>query len=108
MASCSYNSPMCKPLTDDGFTCRAMYPSLDSHVIKDKFACNSDKDVTDPISSTNGCLIRQASSSSESDWREPSLQLCDPKVLQTYGSNKVYDAFHLMRTDSSIQVLCSL
>ena len=102
MASCSG-----KPLIDDGFTCRALNPSWDSQIIEDKFACNSDNDVTNAISSPAGSLICQASSCSESDWQEPSLQLCDPMALKTYESNRVYDAFHMMQTDASIQVLCN-
>lgn len=37
------------------------------------------------------------------DWFEPSLQLCDSKGLNPYGPDKVYDAFHLLQTEPSIQ-----
>ncbi|KAJ9681473.1 hypothetical protein PVL29_020372 [Vitis rotundifolia] len=82
---------------------QALDPSSDSQFIKDKFGCNSDKEAMDAISSPTGGSILKVSSISESDWREPSLQLCNPMVLQTYGSNRVYDAFHLLQTDTDIQ-----
>ena len=66
---------------------------------------NTDKEAMDAISSPTGGSILKVSSISESDWREPSLQSCNPMVLQTYGSNRAYDAFHLLQTDTAIQVL---
>lgn len=40
----------------------------------------------------------------ESDLVEPSY-LCDYKMLQPQGSQRVYDAFHLLQTDPSVEVL---
>lgn len=41
----------------------------------------------------------------ESDWVKPSPYLCDYKMLQPQGSQRVYDAFLLLQTDPSVQVL---
>lgn len=82
---------------------QALGPSSDSQFIKEKFARNSDKEAMDAISSPTGGSILKVPSISESDWREPSLQLCNPMVSQTNGSNRVYDAFHLLQTDTAIQ-----
>lgn len=83
--------------------CRALHPSSGSQFS----TYDSDAEVMDAISSPPGS-IRQGSSISESDWKEPSLQLCTRMGLQNYGSNSVYDAFQLMQTDTSIQVFSTL
>lgn len=53
--------------------------------MRDKYAYNLDKDA-------------------ELDWVEPSLHLSNSRALQPYGPDRVYDAFHLLQTDPSIQV----
>ncbi|XP_071732703.1 uncharacterized protein [Rutidosis leptorrhynchoides] len=41
---------------------------------------------------------------SESDWIEPSVQLCNStSALQVPSLDKVYDAFHLLQTEPSVQ-----
>ncbi|KAJ0746949.1 hypothetical protein HanOQP8_Chr05g0183781 [Helianthus annuus] len=41
----------------------------------------------------------------ELDWREPSMQLCySTSALQVPRSDKVFDAFHMLQTDPSVQV----
>lgn len=46
-------------------------------------------------------------SGSELDWIEPSLQLHDStSALHDPRSTRVYDAFHLLQTDPSVQVRC--
>ncbi|XP_071734474.1 uncharacterized protein [Rutidosis leptorrhynchoides] len=41
---------------------------------------------------------------SESDWIEPSVQVCNStSTFQVPSSDKVYDAFHLLQTDPSVQ-----
>ncbi|CAI8600422.1 unnamed protein product [Vicia faba] len=42
---------------------------------------------------------------SETDWIEPFLFPCDPKMLQENGSDRVYHAIHLLQTDPSVQRL---
>ncbi|MFS7936880.1 hypothetical protein Hanom_Chr05g00420981 [Helianthus anomalus] len=40
----------------------------------------------------------------ELDWREPSMQLCySTSALQVPRSDKVFDAFHMLQTDPSVQ-----
>lgn len=53
--------------------------------MRDKFASNSDMDT-------------------ELDWIEPSLCLSNSRMLQPYPADRVYDAFHLLQTEPSIQV----
>ncbi|XP_010532233.1 PREDICTED: uncharacterized protein LOC104808277 isoform X2 [Tarenaya hassleriana] len=60
---------------------------------------------TDRIQSpTSGMIIQQASPFGlELDWLEPPMQLCHPRMLQTHGYDQVYNAFHLLRTEPSVQ-----
>ncbi|KAJ0576690.1 hypothetical protein HanIR_Chr05g0227261 [Helianthus annuus] len=45
----------------------------------------------------------------ELDWREPSMQLCySTSALQVPRSDKVFDAFHMLQTDPSVQMVISL
>ncbi|KAH9673671.1 hypothetical protein KPL70_018188 [Citrus sinensis] len=53
-------------------------------LVRDKFASNSDRDT-------------------ELDWIEPSLCLSNSRMLQPYPADRVYDAFHLLQTEPSIQ-----
>ncbi|XP_044504925.1 uncharacterized protein LOC123225122 [Mangifera indica] len=53
-------------------------------LVRDKYAYNLDKDA-------------------ELDWVEPSLHLSNSRALQPYGPDRVYDAFHLLQNDPSIQ-----
>ncbi|KAJ8552824.1 hypothetical protein K7X08_020217 [Anisodus acutangulus] len=64
----------------------------------------SNEDTTDELTSSIN-LTREvlSSSGSVSDWIEPSMHICNSKLLQSYGSNRVYDAFHLLQTEPSIQ-----
>ncbi|GFY81993.1 hypothetical protein Acr_02g0002330 [Actinidia rufa] len=69
------------------------------------FAYNSDKDVADEIISPTVPMNKLSSDGTERDWIEPSLQqLRGSRMLQPYGSDRVYDAFHLLQTDPCIQV----
>ena len=72
------------------------------------FAYNSDKDVADEITSPTVPTVpmnKVSSDGTERDWIEPSLpQLRSSRMLQPYGSDRVYDAFHLLQTDPCIQV----
>lgn len=75
--------------------CRVFEPPSYSNLVRDKFASDLEKDVADQVTSPTG---------SELDWVEPSFHLCNSRVLQPHGSNKVYDAFHMLQTEPSIQV----
>ncbi|XP_062163105.1 uncharacterized protein LOC133870081 [Alnus glutinosa] len=65
-----------------------------SKLVWDKFSFDSDKDAADQVTSPTG---------SELDWVEPSLHLCNSRTLQPLGSDRVFDAFHLMQTEPSVQ-----
>ena len=77
-----------------------------SPFIRDKFGCESDRAMDDQITSASAGFVHPASSAgSELDWMEPSACLSNnSKMLQSYGSERVYDAFHLLQTESSVQV----
>lgn len=59
-------------------------PASCPRLVRDKFASNSDRDT-------------------ELDWIEPSLCLSNSRMLQPYPADRVYDAFHLLQTEPSIQ-----
>lgn len=69
-------------------------PSSYPKLVRDKFASDLDKDVADQVTSPTG---------SELDCVEPSFHLCNSRVLQPHGSDRVYDAFHLLQTEPSVQ-----
>ncbi|XP_002510978.2 uncharacterized protein LOC8289625 [Ricinus communis] len=74
-----------------------------SQFITDKFAYNVDRPVADQISSPTGILHRASPVCPEADWMEPSPHLCNSRMLQRYGPDRVYDAFHLLQNEPSIQ-----
>uniref|UniRef100_A0A7N1A0L2 Uncharacterized protein n=1 Tax=Kalanchoe fedtschenkoi TaxID=63787 RepID=A0A7N1A0L2_KALFE len=74
-----------------------------SQLVRDKYGTGTDTDVFGHVASPTRFDHRFASSLSESDWVEPSLQLCHTGALQSRGSGTVYDAFHLLQTEPSVQ-----
>ncbi|GFZ15178.1 transmembrane protein [Actinidia rufa] len=82
---------------------RAFDQTSFSKFMKGRLAYSSDKDVADEIASPTAALKRVSSFGKKLDWIEPSLHLCNPRTLQCRGSDRVYDAFHLLHTDPSIQ-----
>ena len=72
--------------------------------MRDKFGSNLEKDVVDQISSSSGLGHRVASIGSELDWMEPAPYPSYTRMLQPYGYDRVYDAFHLLQTEPLIQV----
>lgn len=42
---------------------------------------------------------------SEMDWLEPTVHLCDSVALERRGLDRAYEAFHLLQTGPSVQVL---
>lgn len=75
--------------------CRVFEPASYSNLVRDKFASDLENDVADQVTSPTG---------SELDWVEPSFRLCNSGVLQPHGSDRVYDAFHMLQTEPSVQV----
>ncbi|KAH9622711.1 hypothetical protein KSS87_011410 [Heliosperma pusillum] len=62
-----------------------------------------DNDMSGQITSATNVLQRASSSGSELDWIEPSMQLYNRRLAHSYGWEKVYDAFHLLQTEPSVQ-----
>lgn len=85
---------------------RVLEPSYFSDSTKGGLGYKSNKDTTAELASSIN-LMREvrSSSGSASDWIEPSMHICNSKLLKSYGSNRVYDAFHLLQTEPSIQVI---
>lgn len=76
-------------------------PTHHPQFIRDKFGSEYlDKDVVDQITSASGSVHRVNLLGSESDWIEPSDYLCNS---QPHGCERVYDAFHLLQNESSVQ-----
>lgn len=68
----------------------------------DKFSSSLDKDLGNEASSLPDSVHNVLSSESELDWIEPSLL----GTMMYPGSERgrVYDAFHLLQTDPTVQV----
>ena len=76
------------------------------NIVRDKFVSELDNDEGHRGKSPD--LVHHVSpAGSEMDWIEPSLCTCDSKLVQCGGSERVYDAFRLLRTEPLVQV-CSL
>ncbi|KAL0304096.1 UNVERIFIED_CONTAM: hypothetical protein Sradi_6277700 [Sesamum radiatum] len=74
------------------------------HCPKEKLSEDIEKDGDDEDSRTKGFEGMISSSESEVDWVEPSLTLYNSRMLQRpCGSSRVYDAFHLLQTEPSVQ-----
>ncbi|KAK0595990.1 hypothetical protein LWI29_011755 [Acer saccharum] len=87
---------------------RVFDPVSYSHLVRDKFGSNLEKDVVDQISSSSGLGHSVASIGSELDWIEPASFPSSKRMLLPYGYDRVYDAFHLLQTEPSIQVVREL
>ncbi|KAL2527031.1 Uncharacterized conserved protein (UCP012943) [Abeliophyllum distichum] len=75
-------------------------PASFSSLGKEKLGQDFEKDE---VNSQIG--YRQILSSAESkvDWIEPSLHLFNSRMLQPRGADRVYDAFHLLQTETGVQ-----
>ncbi|POO02955.1 hypothetical protein TorRG33x02_010160 [Trema orientale] len=74
-----------------------------SNLIRDKFATEMDKDEEHQVMSPTCLAHRVSPLGSELDWMEPSFCMCNSKILQRHGSERVYDAFQLLRTEPLVQ-----
>ncbi|KAK4436382.1 hypothetical protein Salat_0801900 [Sesamum alatum] len=68
-----------------------------------KLAEDTERGVVDEVTSPLGSEKGVSSSEFEKDWVEPSLHLRNSRMLKTYGSDRVYDAFHMLQTEPSVQ-----
>ncbi|OMO94870.1 hypothetical protein CCACVL1_05739 [Corchorus capsularis] len=82
---------------------RVFDPSSCPQLIRDKFSYHSSRDIAYQIPSPTGSMRRIHSAGSDLDWMEPSLHLYNTRALQPYGTNRVYDAFHLLQTEPAVQ-----
>ncbi|KAG8390241.1 hypothetical protein BUALT_Bualt01G0063300 [Buddleja alternifolia] len=85
---------------------QALKPPSYTHFPKRKRDEDTGKDdvMDEVIIDTMGYETTFSSSAeSEMDWIEPSLHLCNSRMLRTHGSDRVYDAFHLLQTEPSVQ-----
>lgn len=79
---------------------RVFNPSSCSQLVRDKYVYNSYKDMGECISVPTELIHRVSSAGSDVDWMEPSLQL-----LHSPGTDRVYDAFQLLQSEPTVQVL---
>lgn len=84
---------------------RVLEPVSSAYCIKDLSGHNLDDEISSQGSSPTGFARRGSSSGSKLDWMEPTLQLYNSNMLLPYGSNRVYDAFHMLQHEPSVQVL---
>ncbi|KAK6250426.1 hypothetical protein QQP08_010906 [Theobroma cacao] len=82
---------------------RVFDASSSPQLIRDKFSYNAGKEIAYQIPSPTGSMHRVHSAGSELEWKEPSLHLYNTGALQPYGTNRVYDAFHLLQTEPLVQ-----
>ncbi|KAL3834650.1 hypothetical protein ACJIZ3_009386 [Penstemon smallii] len=79
---------------------QVLEPSFYKRVPKEEFEEDTVKDVVDEV---NSPMAFGKKISSEMDWIEPSMHLCNSRILQPRGSDRVYDAFRLLQTEPSVQ-----
>lgn len=72
--------------------------------MRDKFAPDFVNGEEHQVMSPTDLVHQISPVGSELDWMEPSVLMCNSKMLQPYGSERVYDAFHLLRTEPLVQV----
>lgn len=66
---------------------------------------SSDTDVGDEVVNPRSSEKRVCAVECEMDWVEPSLHFTNSIKLQPHGLDGVLDAFHLLQTEPSVQVL---
>nr|XP_004235173.1 uncharacterized protein LOC101263682 isoform X1 [Solanum lycopersicum] len=83
---------------------QVLEPTYFAYSTNDGLGYKSNEDTSNELTSSINLTHEVLSSSgSVSDWIEPSIHICNSKLLQSYGSNRVYDAFYLLQTEPSIQ-----
>ncbi|KAL9237133.1 hypothetical protein vseg_011719 [Gypsophila vaccaria] len=80
-----------------------LHPSQRSETTTEEVLSDADLDMPDHEMSATNTLQRGSSKGSDLDWVEPSMQLYDQRLAHSYGWEKVYDAFHLLQTEPSVQ-----
>ncbi|XP_077235391.1 uncharacterized protein LOC143877292 [Tasmannia lanceolata] len=78
-------------------------PIAYSQVTEDRPPVTLNKDSADQKASAYDLMRRVPSGESESDWIEPSLNIYNPRALQSEGYDNVLDAFRLLKMNPSVQ-----
>ncbi|KAJ0239763.1 hypothetical protein HA466_0233510 [Hirschfeldia incana] len=74
-----------------------------SHLVRDKYESYPENGGGYQSPIATGMVHQAPSFGSDSDWMEPSVQLCHSRVLQPHAYDQVYNAFDLLRTEPSVQ-----
>ncbi|KAK9120597.1 hypothetical protein Syun_018214 [Stephania yunnanensis] len=65
----------------------------------------SNKDIANQYDNDEMDMV--STTASELDWIEPSLIFNYPRALESYGAERVYEAFHLLQTEPLVQKIVS-
>ncbi|KAF2587268.1 hypothetical protein F2Q70_00035064 [Brassica cretica] len=74
-----------------------------SQLVRDKYESYPENGGGNQSPVATGMVHQAPSFGSDSDWMEPSVQLCHSRVLQPHAYDQVYNAFDLLRTEPSVQ-----
>ncbi|CAG7887595.1 unnamed protein product [Brassica rapa] len=74
-----------------------------SQLVRDKYESYPEHGGGNQSPIATGMVHQAPSFGSDSDWMEPSVQLCHSRVLQPHAYDQVYNAFDLLRTEPSVQ-----
>ncbi|XP_009138932.1 uncharacterized protein LOC103862954 [Brassica rapa] len=74
-----------------------------SQLVRDKYESYPENGGGNQSPIATGMVHQAPSFGSDSDWMEPSVQLCHSRVLQPHAYDQVYNAFDLLRTEPSVQ-----
>nr|GMC65835.1 Ran-binding protein [Ipomoea batatas] len=73
-------------------------PAASSHSGNGNTATSALKDTAEEIG-----IQASSTPSGSSDWMEPSLHICNSRMVRPYVPNRVYEAFQLMQTEPAIK-----
>ncbi|KAL1201190.1 hypothetical protein V5N11_030980 [Cardamine amara subsp. amara] len=74
-----------------------------AHLVRDRYECYPENSGGNQSPIATGMVHKVPSFGSDSDWMEPSIQLCHSRTLQPHAYDQVYNAFDLLRTEPSVQ-----
>ncbi|CAH8384724.1 unnamed protein product [Eruca vesicaria subsp. sativa] len=74
-----------------------------SQLVRDKYESFPENGGGNQSPIATGMVHQVPSFGSDSDWMEPSVQLCHSRILQPHAYDQVYSAFDLLRTEPSVQ-----
>lgn len=89
------------------FSWRVFDASSYSQLVRDKYECYPENGGGNQSPIATGMVHQVPSFGSDSDWMEPSMHLCHSRTLKPHAYDQVYNAFDLLRTEPSVQVILS-